>query len=360
MSTTLLFLAPALVSLALKVDDLVGIDAAPEQLSLVAGLGAALSIVANPVFGHLSDRTTSRWGMRRPWMLLGLVLGSLGIVMVSVAPNILMVVLGWCVAQVFYNALLAAQVAVLADQVPQDQRGMVAGVLGVCLPVASICGTFLVNLFSPHLTAMFLGPCALAAVFILVFVATLQDRTLPKGAKRQRPPRADRRRLRIRLPRSTDFTWTFVSKFFFVLALAFLTTYQAFYLLAQIGTKKSEVPHQVFVGTLVQGLVVIAASLVGGRLSDRTGRRKVFVLTASAVFAMAMFVVAVSVGVPRIPRRDGVERARARAVPRRRPRPRGRRASRPRPHREGPRSVQHRRRVARTPSHRSSPRPSWR
>lgn len=66
---SLLFLAPLLVSLALKVNDLVGIDAAPRNLSLVTGVGSLLAIVANPLFGRLSDRTTSRVGMRRPWMV---------------------------------------------------------------------------------------------------------------------------------------------------------------------------------------------------------------------------------------------------------------------------------------------------
>jgi MFS family permease len=54
------------------------------------------------------------------------------------------------------------------------------------------------------------------------------------------------------------------------------------------------VPHQIFLATAVQSVVVVAASLVGGRLSDRTGRRKIFVLTASVVYGIAMFVVAVA------------------------------------------------------------------
>lgn len=297
MSTTLLFLAPALVSLALKVNDLVGIEAAPKNLSMVASIGAALSIVANPVFGHLSDRTPGRWGMRRPWMVLGLVVGSTGILLIAMAPNIAVVAAGWCVAQVFYNALLAAQVAVLADQVPRAQRGMVAGVLGICLPLGSICGTFLVNLFAPNISAMLLGPCALAAVFIVVFVVVLPDRRLQPGdvATRTSSGRGRWWRTSLLNPRAhPDFTWAFLSKFLFVMAYAFLTTYQAYYLIAHLGSPESEVPHQVFLGALAQGLVVIAASLTGGRLSDATGRRKVFVLVASAVFAVAMFVVAMA------------------------------------------------------------------
>jgi MFS family permease len=75
---SLLFLAPLLVSLALKVNDLVGIDAAPRNLATVAGIGSLLAIVANPLFGRLSDRTVSRTGMRRPSMVTGVVLGAAG------------------------------------------------------------------------------------------------------------------------------------------------------------------------------------------------------------------------------------------------------------------------------------------
>jgi hypothetical protein len=47
-STSLLFLAPLLVTLALKVNSLVGVDQAPKSLSLVAGVGSLLAIFANP------------------------------------------------------------------------------------------------------------------------------------------------------------------------------------------------------------------------------------------------------------------------------------------------------------------------
>ena len=119
--TILLFLAPLLVSLALKVNTLVGIERAPNNLALVAGVGALLAMFANPFFGRLSDRTSSRLGMRRPWMVIGLAGGSLGVLVVAVAPSIAVVLIGWCIAQLFFNALLASLVAVLPDQVPVAQ-----------------------------------------------------------------------------------------------------------------------------------------------------------------------------------------------------------------------------------------------
>ena len=79
-----------------------------------------------------------------------------------------------------------------------------------------------------------------------------------------------------------------------MVAYAFLATYQAYYLLEKIGSPKAEVPQQIFLGALVQSVVIVAASLIAGQLSDRTGRRKIFVLTASIVYGLAMFVIAVA------------------------------------------------------------------
>jgi MFS family permease len=293
-STSLVFIAPLLVTLALKVNSLVGINQAPGSLSLVAGIGALLSIFANPFFGKMSDRTSSRLGMRRPWMVIGLVVGSLGVLVVALAPSIPVVLLGWCIAQVFFNALLAAMVAVLPDQVPAVQRGQVSGVLGVCVPIASVSGTFVVKLFTGNQLAMFMAPCAIGGFFILLFAATLKDRRLARADKPTWSLREFLSTFYVNPRKSPDFGWAFASRFMFVLAYAFLVTYQAYYLLNKIGSAEADVPQQIFLATLVQSAVLVAASLVGGRLSDRTGRRKVFVFTASIVYGAALFVVAVA------------------------------------------------------------------
>jgi MFS family permease len=293
-STSLLFLAPLLVTLALKVNSLVGIEQAPTSLALVTGTGALLAMVGNPFFGRLSDRTTSPWGMRRPWMVIGLVGGSLGILVVALAPNIAVVLAGWCIAQLLFNALLAALAAVLPDQVPPAQRGLVSGFLGVCVPIASVSGTFLVQLFTGNRLAMFLGPCVIGGFFILLFAASLNDRRLARADRPTWSLRELASTFYVNPRRNPDFAWAFCSRFLFVLAYAFLVTYQVYYLLEQIGSAEAEVPRQVFLGTLVQSAVVVVASLAGGRLSDRTGRRKLFVLTAAIVYGLALFVLAIA------------------------------------------------------------------
>ncbi len=258
-STSLVFIAPLLVTLALKVNTLVGTEQAPTSLSLVAGVGALLSILV-----------------------------------VAEAPTIPVVLLGWCVAQVSSNALLAAMVAVLPDQVPAVQRGLVSGVLGVCLPIASVSGTFVVTFFTGNQAAMFMAPCAIGGFFILLFAGTLNDRRLARADRPTWSMQQFAGTFYVNPRRSPDFACAFVSRFMFVLAYAFLTTYQAYYLLNSISSAESAVPQQIFLGTLTQSVVLVAASLIGGRLSDRTGRRKIFVLAASITYGLALFVIAVA------------------------------------------------------------------
>ena len=292
LGTTLVLIAPLLVTLALKVNTLVGIEQAPTSLALVTGVGALLAMVGNPFFGKLSDRTSSPLGMRRPWMLIGLLGGCLGVLVVALAPTVPIVLVGWCIAQLFFNALLAAMIAVLPDQIPVAQRGLVSGVLGVCLPIASVSGTFLVQLFTGNQLAMFLVPCAIGGVFVLLFAARLNDRRLDPAEKPNWSLREFAGTFYVNPRRNPDFAWAFASRFLFVLAYAFVTTYQVYYLLDKIGSAEADVPRQIFLGTLVQSTLVVIASLLGGKLSDWTGRRKIFVLTAAIVYGLALFVLA--------------------------------------------------------------------
>ena len=169
-----------------------------------------------------------------------------------------------------------------------------SGFLGICVPIASVSGTFLVQLFTGNRLAMFLAPCVIGGFFILLFAARLHDRRLARADRPAWSLRELASTFYVNPRRSPDFAWAFASRFLFVLAYAFLVTYQVYYLLEQIGSAEAEVPRQVFLGTLVQSTVVVAASLIGGRLSDRTGRRKRFVFAAAMVYGLALFVLAIA------------------------------------------------------------------
>jgi MFS family permease len=289
--TWLALLTPVLVSIALKVRQLAPQNATA-SLSLVLGLGAFFALVGNPLFGRLSDRTTSRFGMRRPWLIGGVICGALALLMIATATTVAMVLVGWCLAQLAFNAVLAAIIAVLPDQVPVEQRGTVAGVMGICLPLGQVCGTFLVQAVAGSTLLMFMVPASICVVLVLWFALSLRDRHLSVRAvpafgwkdvvaiywvnPRQHP----------------DFAWAWLSRLLLVLGTAFLNTYQPFYLIDELGHGAQEIPTLIFRGILVQTVAIVAVSVLGGRLSDALGRRKIFVVIGGVAYAMGLWVIA--------------------------------------------------------------------
>lgn len=150
------------------------------------------------------------------------------------------------------------------------------------------------KVFTGNELAMFLSPCLLGACFIGLFAALLKDRRLDPDRKPPWSLSEFGRTFYVKPRGNPDFGWVFTSKFLFVTAYAFLTTYEAYYLLDHLGSPEDDVPTQIFVATLLQSCVVIVASLVGGAASDRTGRRKVFVFAAAGIFGTAMVALALA------------------------------------------------------------------
>jgi MFS family permease len=256
----------------------------------VLSVGAFFALASNPFFGRLSDRTTSRFGMRRPWLIGGVAGGAIALLIVARADSIAIVLIGWCLAQLSFNAVLAALVAVLPDQVPAEQRGTVAGVLGTCMPLGQLAGTFIVQGVPESMLAMFMVPALIGAAVILLLALTLVDRRLD----RTQPVRATVSLYWVSPRRHPDFAWAWLSRFLVVLGTAFLTTYQPFYLTEKLGLPESAVRGLIFSSMLVQASMVVALSLIGGRLSDALQRRKAFVLVGAVVYALGLWSVALA------------------------------------------------------------------
>ncbi|WP_424215847.1 MFS transporter (plasmid) [Streptomyces sp. BI20] len=280
-------MAPPTVSLALRVAE---IDPAGKvaSLSLVAGVGALFAIIGNPLFGKLSDRTTSRFGMRRPWMIAGMLAGGLGLLLIAVADNIALVMVGWCVAQLMFNALLAATYGVLPDQFPVSQRGTVSGIMGMCLPLGTMAATWIVQLTPGSTFWMLMLPVLVGAALMVPFLIALKDRRLsPAG----RPPYSVREfatSFWVNPRRHRDYSWAWLSRFLLWMAVATFQTYMAYYLSDHLGIAENEVANKVFIANLVNNIALMAVIVPSGWLSDRVGRRKPFVLAGAVAMAAGM------------------------------------------------------------------------
>src|SRR6478609_5841459 len=96
-------LTPVIITLAIRI---AGLDPSGKTvaLSTVVLIGAVVSIVSLPVCGALSDRTRSRFGRRRPWLVGGAVAGLLGLGIAGAVPSVTGVVIGFAIASLGYAA----------------------------------------------------------------------------------------------------------------------------------------------------------------------------------------------------------------------------------------------------------------
>ena len=290
-------LPPILVGLAMRVRAIAPAHEAG-SLSLVVGVGALLALFGNPFFGRLSDRTTSRFGMRRPWLVAGALGGMAGLATIATAAAVPQLLLGWGLTQLACNAQRAALAAILADQVPVSQRGTVSGVVNISLPLGMAGGTFLVEALADSTFAMFLVPAAIALAGALALAWVLPDHRLAAARRPRYGWREFLGSFWINPLRFPDFSWAWSSRFLLYAGVALLMTYQEFYLIDQLGCAPAEAPHWIFLSTLVQSCAVAVFGVLGGGLSDALGRRKVFVSGAALVYAVALLAIAAAASYP--------------------------------------------------------------
>src|SRR5262250_2368680 len=93
------YIGPISVLLPNQVQAIAGSAHKVVVLGWVTGIGAAVAMVANPVAGALSDRTTSRFGRRRPWIVCGAMAGAAALCLLAGQHTIAGVIVAWCLAQ---------------------------------------------------------------------------------------------------------------------------------------------------------------------------------------------------------------------------------------------------------------------
>lgn len=293
----LALLTPILLTLALRIQELVP-DNAANALSVILSVGALFALFGNPVIGRLSDRTTSRWGMRRPWLIAGALAGAGSLWLIAVAPSIGWVFVGWCLVQLSFNAVLAPLAALLPDQVPLANRGTVAGIISITTWLGESSGTGLTHLVSGSMTAMFLVPGLAGVAAILLLALTLQDRRL-EPAQREPLRWGDFIRSFWVNPRQhPDFACIWTGRFFMMMGMALAMAYQPFYLMTQLGVPVRDVTDIVFRSTLVSCGVSMIAGIATGRISDLVGQRKPFVIGAALLYGAGMLMVAMAQSFP--------------------------------------------------------------
>jgi MFS family permease len=267
-----------------------GPDGKETALAWISGAGAVAAIVINPVAGALSDRTTSGLGRRRPWIIAGTLFGAAMLVLLTFQDSVLGLAVVWALILSGSNAAFAGVTAYVPDQVPVRQRGLVSGLIGMAQVFGVVLGLALVSYL---VTDLRLGAYLVGALLVLLplpLVLTVPDARLPAGHAPAFRLGEFVRAFWLSPREYPDFAWAWITRFLMWLGTSMATLYLLYYLKDAIGHPEPEKGQTIL--TALYGLGTLLTAVVGGRLSDRSGKRKVYVLWASLVMAGAALVLA--------------------------------------------------------------------
>jgi MFS family permease len=288
---------PLQVMLALQLQDIT-----PRHkivaLAVVTGVGAISAALATPVVGALSDHTSDGGrlgrfsGRRHRWTLAMVVLAALCLALLAEQATVFGVALLWFLFNAFQNGEYATLSAAIPDHVPVRQRATVAGWVGMPIALGLVLGTILVvdvlgqDLFSGYITL-----AVLMVVLALPFVLFTPDYPL---APNDREPFSWRRVASSYWlsPRVyPDFGWAWLTRFLASLAIAMGTLYLLYFLRDAVHYARLFPGQTAADGLLILILIytgcVVLTSIIGGIISDRSGRRKMMVTVSGLLMAAA-------------------------------------------------------------------------
>jgi MFS family permease len=312
----------------------------------VTAAGGVFALLTPILVGWLSDRTVTRWGRRRPWMVAGTILNIIGLGLLALSTNQLTFVAAYLVVQLSNNAAGAAYTGVIPDVVRAEDRGRASGLLGTMNQLGTVVGVGLVGLtfklYGDTRGGLLAGYGAVAIILVITLLITVIAVKEPVPISLPRV----RERLRVgaaailcasafvvaiialfailliplgswlwpvvavfvgsgivtvlaaqRLPslmaffeafRSNDFFWTFATRGLVTLGIFSILPFMELYFRDVVRTPDAGAASAFWLLAVIAGAIV--PSMVGGVLSDRTGRRKLFVYISSAMQAVVVSV----------------------------------------------------------------------
>lgn len=289
-------MTPASVGLALRIADIDPINK-DSHYALVSGVGALFAVVSNYAFGYLSDRTTSRFGMRRPYMLAGAIGTMVGSALMGMGQTIPVVFAGWIVVQICANAALTTFLSVLTDRIPPQQRGITSGFAGMCRTSGIILGTLTIKLLPNSPVQIFLIPAGVFLFFAVIFIFTFGDKVLSKeeASKVSRISVIEMASIfkvaREKIQYDSSFGWVLLSIFLIQCTISVSQMYLVYFASDYLHILRKDLPSVVFIGAMILNLASCATAPIAGFIADKLGaRRKTFccapILMAAGIATM--------------------------------------------------------------------------
>jgi MFS family permease len=273
--------------------DALGPDVSGSLLALTLGLSAVAAIVVQPTVGIISDYTVTRWGRRKPYIVIGTLFDVVFLLALATSNTFLAIVAFYFLLQVSSNFAQGPFQGYVPDLVPARQVGLASGLMGLMLTLGTIAGVGIAaigpSFVSEPAAVVMLG--LLEAATMVILVLTVREgtaapaRTMSWGRLAASAWARD-------ILKQRDVLWLLVVRLLFL--GAYNSTLMALlYFQYAHGQSSDEAKGTVFLATGIVATFTALAAVPGGRLSDRFGRRPV-IWTAAAIATAGLVGVALA------------------------------------------------------------------
>ena len=286
---------------------------APGFLAALVWIPLLVSILVQPTVAAISDYTITRWGRRKPYIVIGTLLDMVFLYGVAASNEFIAIAAFVILLQCSSNFAQGPFQGYVPDLVPARQVGVASGLMGVMIILGQVVGVGIATIGLAQLTgspypegtaeaaefarqAFFLPTIALGLIELVTMVPII----LFVDEGRHAPPRAGRSWLSIALGawgtdilRQRSYVWLLVSRLFYLMSPALLTGIGLFYLTQALGMHSDEAGGALLVIAAVFGGVTGLTTFPAARLSDRIGRKRTIYISI-AIGAVGMAGIAVA------------------------------------------------------------------
>lgn len=282
-------MTPAVLLLTFKMIQ-IDPDGYTSSYGLVAAIGAVFALIGNPLGGALSDRTNNAFGRRRTWILIGPLVGSAAIAWIGFSTEIWQVVVGWAIAQLFFNFGMASYTALIPDQVPQEKQGTMSGIAGLVMTIGMGIGMVLMILLTSIPTEMkwlLVSVIGAAGPVISLFLIREGKVEIVRAAKEKQTLGEKLSSIYPSPRKFPSFTWAIISKFLLMMGYC-SSLYLTVMLVNRMGFTEAQATASVGTINILSMLAIAVTSIFGGILSDKFGKQKPFLYGSACIMIVGL------------------------------------------------------------------------
>lgn len=282
-------------------------------LGLLTGLAAIVALVVPLLVGAFSDRCMSKYGRRRPFIVVGVLVNLVGLTLMAYVyhsatpvpspttkpssleavqillshPSFLFFLLAYMVVQLGNNIATAAYSGVIPDLIPEDQRGAASGYMALMTQAGTLFGAVVIGMLlgnQPEAIKYGVLGFVLASVAMITVVGTREQ------PLEMRPPAMNWgeyvKSLWIDPRKYPDFAWVWITRALVMLGFYAIVPFINYYLRDVINIADTNKYAPILMGIIL--LTSSFSGIYGGVLSDRIGRKKVVYIANCIIALMAL------------------------------------------------------------------------